>query len=175
MIAVTVNKNHCTVDTLYQWDLNQELVIYGLSLTDTPEVHFAHANDPAAIVREATLDSAGVVRVKVPNSLLQRSGKLYAYVCTNEGETFSSLYKLTIPVYPRPQPVDYTVSDEVDVYALSAIGVEAVALAAGEAPRVEKVLKDGNLSYVFHLPPADTDAIIAAVLEQFTDVSEVGM
>lgn len=152
MATVRVNKNVCKVDPLYQWNLNQDLVIFGLSLSAAPEVHFAHVNDSAAIVRQSTMDAAGVVRVKVPNSQLQRAGKLFAYVCTDDGSIFRTRYKIPIQIESRPRPADYTYQPEVDVYSLAAVGAEVVTLDAGEEATVEKVLEDGRLTYVFRIP-----------------------
>lgn len=152
MSDVRIMSDRCTVEPLYQWDLNQVLQIYGLSLAVVPEIHFAHSTDKAAIVRKATMDSSGVVRAEIPNSLLQRAGKLHAYVCTTENETFRSLYKIVIPVEGRAQPSDYTGEEEYEVYSLAAVGVEVVTLESGDKATVEKVLRNGCLTYVFKIP-----------------------
>lgn len=120
MSNVVVTNNRYTVDSLYQWDLNQDLVIHGLSLPDFPEIHFTNDAMDRAIVRQATMDEAGVITVKIPNSLLQKPYLIKAYVCRYVGETFQSLYCIEIPVKKRSIPKDYTitVSDE-EVYSFN--------------------------------------------------------
>lgn len=122
MANVTVQKDRYTVDSVYQWDKDQELVIYGLSLATIPEIHFTNDAMDKAIVRQSTMDDAGVITAEIPNSLLQKPYKIRAYVCIYEGETFKSLYLITIPVEARSMPNDYTltVSDE-EVYSFNAL------------------------------------------------------
>ena len=121
MATVTVNKNTYTVEPLYQWDLNQQLEVYGLSLATVPEVHFTNAAMDKAIVRQATMDAAGVIRAEVPNSLLQKPYTILAYICTYAGSTFETQYKLEIPVKGRAKPNDYTLVDDPEVYSFNAL------------------------------------------------------
>lgn len=122
MSIVTVIKNTYTVEPLYQWDLNQVLEIRGLSLPSTPEIHFSNDTMDRAIVRQGTMDDAGVITVDIPNSLLQKPYRIYVYVCTHEGETFQSLYKIIIPVKARNKPADYTITDtDGEIYSFIAL------------------------------------------------------
>lgn len=121
MANVKVEKNRYTVDPLYQWDLNQVLEIYGLSLPATPEIHFTNDTMVRAIRRFATMDDAGVIRVEVPNALLQTSVKIKALVCIREGEIFKTYYEILIPVKARQKPADYTITDEDDIYSFLAL------------------------------------------------------
>ena len=121
MATVNVEKNSYKVETLYQWDKDQKLEIYGLSLASIPEVHFANVAMGRAIVRQATVDAAGVVRVDIPNSLLQKASSIQVYVCTYAGSTFETQYKLDLPVKPRQQPADYTLEDDPEVYSFNAL------------------------------------------------------
>lgn len=122
--VVTVENNRYKLEPgyMYQWDLNQVLKIYGLSLGAVPEIHFVNADMDRALVRQASMDSAGVVSVNVPNSLLQKALKLKVYVCTYERNTFQTQYLIEIPVKARPKPADYTleVTDE-EVYSFNAL------------------------------------------------------
>ena len=72
MAKLTFDNNTYTVENLWQWDRGQELEITGLSLSVTPEVHFFHDGDEAAIVRRATKDASGVIRARVPDGLLEK-------------------------------------------------------------------------------------------------------
>lgn len=121
MANVRVEKNSYTVEPFYQWDKDQTLEIYGLSLASIPEVHFANVAMGRAIVRQASMDAAGVVRVEVPNSMLQKPYTIQVYVCTYAGSTFETQYKLELPVKARTQPADYTLEDDQEVYSFNAL------------------------------------------------------
>ena len=121
MAVARVEKNSYTVESLHQWDLNQTLEIYGLSMHKTPEVHFTNDLMVAAVRRYATMDAAGVIRVEIPNALLQKPQTIKAMVCIREGETFKTYHCIRIPVKPRQQPADYTITDDQDVYSFLAL------------------------------------------------------
>lgn len=121
MNIVTVTKDRYTVDPLYQWDLNQSLEIRGLSLPSTPEIHFTNDSMDRAIVRQATMNNAGIITVDIPNGLLQKPYTIKAYVCIYVGDTFKSLYLISIPVKARPKPNDYTIEDDPDIYSFNAL------------------------------------------------------
>ncbi len=153
MANVNITKDNCTIDSLYQWDRNQELVISGLELTSAPEVHFARDQDKLAIVRQATLDADGAIRVEVPNNLLQKKHRINAYVYTREGEAAQTVCRIVIPVIGRAKPADWEGEDEVEVYSLDALGVEVFTLDAEEEATVEKVLNgDGSWTLRFSIP-----------------------
>lgn len=117
MAIVKVENKSYTVEPLYQWDLNQVLEIRGLSMHATPEVHFTNEIMARAIRRFATMDATGVIRVEVPNALLQTTCRIKALVCIREGEVFKTYHELQIPVKGRAQPADYTITDDQDIYS----------------------------------------------------------
>ena len=119
MSIVTVQNTRYTADPLYQWDNNQVLEIRGLSLAFVPEIHFVNDNMDRAIVRQARKDGAGVITVDVPNSLLQKAGKLTVYVCGYAGGSFKTFYKLELVVKARVKPSDYTLEDDPEVYSFN--------------------------------------------------------
>ena len=126
MAIVKVEKNSYKVDPIYQWDKDQVLEIYGLSLAAIPEVHFANVAMSRAIVRQASMDAAGVVRVEVPNSMLQKAYTIQVYLCRYVGGAFETEYKLELPVKARPQPADYTLEDDPEVYSFNALENQVV-------------------------------------------------
>ena len=91
-------------DSLYQWDINQVLSVSGLNLTVAPEVHFSNANMEKAIVRQSSLTNH-VVKVQIPNSLLQDPLTIKAYIGIYEGDTFKVIEVVEIPVIPRTRPI----------------------------------------------------------------------
>ena len=95
-------------DSLHQWDLNQELKIYGLHLGEkVPEVHFSNANTDRAIVRQGRTEERGIVYADVPNSLLQDPLRIYAHIGVYEDDTFKVVELVEIPVIPRkPRSAD---------------------------------------------------------------------
>lgn len=121
MAIVNIENNRYTVDSLYQWDVNQKLEIRGLSLANSPEIHFSNTDMSRAIVRQTIVDDAGVITVDVPNSLLQKQYKINAYICIHEGDTFKSLYRIEIPVKARTKPSDYTIEDDEEIYSFNAL------------------------------------------------------
>lgn len=120
-MIVKVIKNTYTAEPLYQWDLNQVLRVYGLSLARVPEVHFTNQALGRAIVRQARMDARGVITVDVPNSLLQKPYTITAFICGYNGTTFETYHKLDIPVKKRPKPADYTLTNDPEVYSFKAL------------------------------------------------------
>lgn len=123
MAELTVNKgDRYTTDSLFQWDLGQVLEIHGLSLSSDPEIHFTTEVLNGAIVRQATRDDKGIISVKIPNSLLQKQYKIDVFICVYEGDTFQTLYKMSIPIIPRKRPFDYTLEDtDEEIYSFNAL------------------------------------------------------
>lgn len=119
MSIIRIEKHDYTVEPLTQWDRNQTLEIYGLSLARAPEVHFSNIGMERAITRQATMDSKGVITVSVPNGLLQKPYTITAHLCQYNGATFETLYTIKIPVTERKQPADYTIEDDGDVYSFN--------------------------------------------------------
>ena len=152
MPSVIVSKNSCKIEALYQWDVGQVLSIYGLTLPTVSEVHFAHGTSGLAIVRTAEVGADGTITAAIPNSLLQKSQKINAYVCAYEGEEFRTIYKIEIPVIGRAKPSEYAGEDEAEVYSLEALGVEVTTLAPGQDARVEKVLQGDKWLLRFSIP-----------------------
>lgn len=126
MPNVVVTSDRYTVDDpLYQWDTNKVLEIRGLSLPSVPEIHFTNSAMDAAIVRQANMDSAGVITVDVPDTILQKPYTLTVYVCIYQGdnyETFETLYEIKIPVKPRNKPNDYSFEGTMrEIYSFNAL------------------------------------------------------
>lgn len=105
MPTVIIQNTRCKLDALFQWDRNQTLEIIGLSFAAAPEVHFASVTTCEAIVRQSVMNSAGVITVDIPNSLLEKPHDLTAWLCADNGNKFNSRYEIIIPVNPRPRPL----------------------------------------------------------------------
>jgi hypothetical protein len=121
MAIANIENNRYSVDSVYQWDINQKLEIRGLSLPSTPEIHFSNSDMTRSIVRRANMDKAGVITVDIPNSLIQKPYKIKAYICIYESETFKSLYCIEIPVKAKNKPGDYTIENDEEIYSFNAL------------------------------------------------------
>lgn len=132
--------NNYITDSLHQWDLNQELTISGLNLSVAPEIHFANANMDRAIVRQSMIE-AGVVKVMIPNSLLQKSLTIKAYIGIYEGSSFTVIEKVEITVIPRTRPYDYKISDsDEEIYSFDRLENELVNTRAYVDNRIQESL-----------------------------------
>lgn len=120
--ASFVTYNDYKVDSLYQWDVDQELVISGLNIYVAPEVHFNNHIMGKAIVRQSK-NVNGLIRVAIPNSLLQQPFNIIAHIGTYaEGKSFSTIEKVEIPIIPRARPEDYTIEDtDEEIYSFKAL------------------------------------------------------
>ena len=121
MSSVIVDNDRYTVDPLYQWDVNQVLEVRGLSLSSVPEIHFTNEAMDRSIPRQATMNKAGIITVNIPNSLLQKPYTIKAHICIYEGDTFKTLYTISIPVKARKKPTDYTLENDEEIYSFNAL------------------------------------------------------
>lgn len=104
MIKV-IDKNNSA--RLYQWDQGREIAISA----DTDVVDFAHKNDAEAVrVKPAVKD--GVLTASIPNSLLQSSQQIVAYLVKGD----QTIYGQVLPVIPRQKPAEY-VSQPDQIYS----------------------------------------------------------
>ena len=126
MNTVIVTDKKYIVDPLFQWDQGQVLEIRGLSLAKAPEVHFDNGCLSGCVVKQATMDNAGIVTVNIPNIILQKPHKITAYICDCSTDKFKSLYSIEIPVKPRKKPEFYEVVDEYEIYSIQALTNEVI-------------------------------------------------
>lgn len=120
MTIITVDRSgKYRVDSLYQWDKNQKLEINGLTVPNTPEIHFTNKSMSEAFVRQAQKDDNGIITVDIPNVILEKSLPVYVYICAYEGELFRTLYALQIPVKARTKPSDYIYEKEDEVLSFN--------------------------------------------------------
>ncbi|MBM6667534.1 hypothetical protein H6A64_06735 [Lacrimispora saccharolytica] len=113
------------VDSLYQWDKNQVLEIEGLALEVVPEIHFSNMNMIRSIVKQATIED-GIIKVDIPNSLLQQPLFITAYIGIYDNEKFNTIETVIIPVIPRTKPEDYVLENDTEVYSFVKLENELV-------------------------------------------------
>lgn len=86
---------------LWQWDYGQVLQLPDLELPDNYQVHFS--NYPIGGQAYVVLGNAG--GVSIPDTLLTSGLPVYAYVFLQSGaDDGETVYKVFIPVDPRPRP-----------------------------------------------------------------------
>ena len=108
-------------DSLYQWDINQQLTVNGLNISVAPEVHFVNSSMDKAIVRQARLKNH-IITVDIPNSLLQSPLKIEAYIGIYENDTFKVIELIEIPIIPKAKPADYQLeNNDVEVYSFESL------------------------------------------------------
>lgn len=162
MNSVIVENERYTVDPLYQWDVNQVLEVRGLSLPSIPEIHFTNDAMERSIVRQATTDDAGIITVRIPNSLLQKPYTIKAYICIYEGDTFKSLYAVSIPVKARKMPTDYTLENDEEIYSFNKLENLLTNTLVELTEKYDKTVADLDAKY---------DATETALSEKYTGLN----
>ena len=121
-------------DSLYQWDINRDLAISGLNLSVAPEIQFINASMRVPIVKQMTLTN-GVVKVRIPNSLLQTNLTIKAYIGIYEGETFKVIETVEIPIIAKEKPSDYMIEDsDEEIYSFNRLENKINNLILGNVP-----------------------------------------
>lgn len=142
MIHVNFNTyNDYLTDSLYQWDLNQDLIIDGLNLSAAPEIHFTNVNMARAIVRQTTLN-AGLIKVMIPNSLLQEPYTIIAHLGIYKGDDFNIIETIEIPVIAKDRPLDYAITDsDEEIYSFKKLEnmINNMANGGGSSARIGEV------------------------------------
>lgn len=122
MSVVTITRDNKYVATdVYQWDKYRVLEIYGLTFNSVPEIHFYNGSTPYALVKQASVDVNGTIRVEMSNSLLEVAKPIEVYICFYNGEEFVSKYHITINVRGRAKPADYIETDDEKIYSYNAL------------------------------------------------------
>lgn len=148
MIKANFNAyNSYVTDSVYQWDINRDLVISGLNLSVAPEIHFTNANMDRAIVRQSALN-AGIVTVRIPNSLLQEAITAKAYVGVYEDDTFKVIETIEIPVIAKARPSDYTIEDtDEEIYSFNKLENDIVNAKKEFEKKLDEVENDPLKAY----------------------------
>lgn len=97
---------------LTQWDTNQTMVIEGAQISPEPVVHFGNMDTGTALTVTPEVHDNKII-VKIPNLLLRQRFEIYAYLYYElEDDSWRTLYKIRIPIEPRPRPSGYEYSDD---------------------------------------------------------------
>lgn len=113
-----------SVTHLTQWDIDQSLIIENTGLTHAPLFHFCNKNSTEALVVTSSINN-GIITVKVPNSLLQESFPIIAYMYVYSTATAAkTIETIRIPVRPRIKPSEYKYVENIDVVSAEGIKQE---------------------------------------------------
>ena len=111
---VCYNKNDEPITNFTQWDINQILKIKDWESSTAPIFHFCNKNSEKSIGVQSKIQDKEVT-VDVPNILLQEALILKVFVYLDEDNSGRTVYLLRIPVNPKPKPLDYEYTDNIDV------------------------------------------------------------
>jgi len=114
MIAIEGNKA-----SLYQWDLNQRLVLTNLnSIKEGIEVHFSSADSSSDdCLTSITYLEGNVMYADIPNVLLQKSGIIDAYLYLQNEDKMWTEHRTEIIVIARKKPSNYVYTEtEIKTY-----------------------------------------------------------
>ena len=132
--------NTVTVPGLWKWDYGQRLQIEGLDLPAAVQIHFAtHEKTGSAITRIGTTED-GVTTVAIPNALLTDEycsceQRIYAFIYPADEDEGETVKTVILPVRPRPEPEDFDLEDDPDLFGDVIEQVNAAADAAASAER----------------------------------------
>lgn len=97
------NNRATTTAGRYQWDYGQVLRIEGINLPYSFQTHFS--NQPRVGTAKTFIGTDRAV--EIPDEYLITGKTIYAWIFLHDSETDGeTVYTITIPVIPRPQPVD---------------------------------------------------------------------
>lgn len=88
---------------LWQYDYGQKILLCGIDLPQTYEVHFSKSESAGTAVTML----GGEDGVEIPNDLLETSGSVYAFLYLHvDGYDGETVYRIEIPVKARPHTED---------------------------------------------------------------------
>lgn len=95
-------------ETFYQWDLNQKITSDDFQVGD--EIHFSNSRSgDAPVVKAYVYD--GIIVADVPNILLQKAQKIYAYHYVVNDDREYTIKETVFTVTARPKPADYVYTE----------------------------------------------------------------
>lgn len=107
VITVTLGeKLYAKTDHVFQYDYGLRLVIDGIQLPETYEVHFSE--NKTGLAKKVTGDATGV---DVPDEYLTVGSDIYAWIYIRDGDVNGyTVYNVQIPVVPRAVPDDEAIT-----------------------------------------------------------------
>ena len=122
---------------IWQWNYGQILQLHGLDLPKATEVHFSHSNISGdALIRIGTTTDK-ITEVAIPESFLEHSGKVTAYVYCSTVDHGQTEYKTYFKIEARAKPEAWDKPEDAEIFheAIEAVNESAdrAETAAGNA------------------------------------------
>ena len=185
VIAKFENTRSVVTDEIWQWNYGQVLRIQGLRLPRATEVHFSMGNVSKTRIGTTTDNVTDVV---IPDSLIEQSGRLKAYVYLHVGEDDGETeYEIMIPIKARAEPEEYDsqeeytalvqaielLQDDLEVTAADRAAAEAAADAATDAKDDAEAAADAATDAKDDAEAAkrDAESTLASVNEKAQEVT----
>ena len=137
--AVFHGRNSVRTDAVYRYDKGRILLIEGLDLPASYQVHFS--NSPSSPAKPIVGDSSGV---QVPDDLLETGEPVYAWIYLADSTAGVTVRVIIIPVIEKSKPEDYTPTPEEQTafdQAVAAIN-EATEAARSAVETVDEKIQD---------------------------------
>lgn len=110
--------NNELVTLLIQWDKGVYLYFNDNVFDNNYAVHFFNDNMDEAMVMESSLDSKGILSVKIPDEILTYGKPIIGYICTLNDNEYRNAYRFRILVRKRPKPSNYIHTENEDYIIL---------------------------------------------------------
>ena len=120
---------------LWQWDYGQVLQIQGLTLPPAVEIHFSTQRATGDSVTRIGVTRDGVTSVTIPDSMLEGTGTIYAFVYLTDEASGETIRWIKMPIQPRPKPEAFEQPEDVELFREA---IKAVNEAADRADASEK-------------------------------------
>lgn len=154
------------IDKLTQWDLNRTIRIKDFPYNVSPIFHFCNIGDNKSLPVESSIDDVTKeVSVSIPNELLQKCGILLAfiYLYDSETDTGATMYKVELPVQPKPKPNDYIYTSNVDYITITELKSKlqtTIDEANSVKEQIEESLNNGDFNGVTFIPKMSEDGTL---------------
>lgn len=142
MVWATFNGSDYAEAKVKQWDYGQQLVIQGLKLPTSVEVHFAvcGSSDPAKVRVGTTAD--GITTAPIPDGVLEQPKDIMAYIYLTDENSGKTVYTIRIKNSPRAKPEIQNKPEEAELFR------EAIAAVNAAADRAEAAISADHISYI---------------------------
>lgn len=165
--AVFNGRNTARTDAVFQYDKGRWLVIEGLDLPASYQVHFS--NSPSSPAKPIIGDSSGV---RVPDDLLESGEPVYAWLYITDNIAGLTVKVIIIPVTARASTEDYTPTpEEQTAFDLAVAAINEATEAARSAVetvdgKIQDALTEAKESGEFDGPPGDDGISPVATVTQ---------
>ena len=140
IVLVNLESTYASAYGIWQWDYGQILRIQSKKkLPKAVEVHFSEQEKGGSSVTRIGTTADNVTDVPIPDSLLEKSGNIYAFVYIEDGQSGNTEYKIEMSVKARPKPEIPGSPEEPELFKET---IKAVNEAADRADTAEQNAND---------------------------------